>query len=290
MQGTMPDKKFLKAVYISFLLHLLVGICITFNFKVSSFAGHNVRPLEVNLVATHGLDRNDGPSTKATVGNRPEGNQPEQIKAQTVKVAEPKEIQKPKEVEKPKEVPLAKREISLPKPKEEAQKETQRLLEEALSSIREKVKKEEEEKAHLRQAFQKLHANAGTTGTIVPKEGSQGGARIGGVIGGTTGGLAMDIYRAQITNVIWSNWNFPANMYEESKLMKLEAIVRLVVERSGNVLEYKVIKRSNDPTFDSSILRAIEKSNPLPPFPDSYEHQRQEIDVIFNVRDLINKG
>lgn len=284
MEGTIADKRLLKAIYLSFAIHLLVGICVTLNFKVSNFTGANMKPLEVSLVEAPILDKGESVSAKGTVVNGPVKNIPEHNKAQVTKVTEPKETQRPKEV------PLAKREVNLPKPKEEGQKETQRLLEEALSTIREKVKKEEEEKAHLKQALQKLSDNVGTLGSGTPKEGYQVGARAVGGLGRMSGGLAMDIYKAQITNVIWSNWNFPANMYEESKLLKLEAIVRLVVERSGNVLEYRVIKRSNDPTFDSSILRAIEKSNPLPPFPDSYEHQRQEIDVIFNVRDLINKG
>lgn len=285
MERISKDKLLFRSLIFSLSLHTIVAICVTFNFKFSSPAGHSFRPLEVSLIEPLLADKGDG---------FPPGQAPTP-KAEPMERTEKKVVIPPsleaKESKQMKEVPLAKREVNLPKPKEEVQKETKRTLDEALTAIKERVKKEEEERAHLREALQKLGASKALEKDLKFSGSGQDTGNISSGIGvGGSGGLAMDVYRAQITNLIWSNWNFPANLYEESRLLKLEAVVRLLVERSGKILEYKVIKRSNDGTFDNSIIRAIEKSNPLPPFPESYQYPKQEIDVIFNVRELIENG
>jgi colicin import membrane protein len=38
--------------------------------------------------------------------------------------------------------------------------------------------------------------------------------------------------------------------------------------------------------FDESVLKAIERSNPLPPFPDSYRMSQDELQITFNLSDL----
>jgi colicin import membrane protein len=51
----------------------------------------------------------------------------------------------------------------------------------------------------------------------------------------------------------------------------IEAEVTITLDATGNVLESSVTQRSGDAGFDAGIVRAIEKSSPLPPPPDSGE-------------------
>jgi colicin import membrane protein len=51
----------------------------------------------------------------------------------------------------------------------------------------------------------------------------------------------------------------------------IQAEVTIELDATGNVLEATVTNRSGDGGFDQSVLRAIDKSSPLPPPPDSGE-------------------
>jgi colicin import membrane protein len=45
-------------------------------------------------------------------------------------------------------------------------------------------------------------------------------------------------------------------------------------------------KRSTDVLFDESVSKAIERSNPLPPFPEGYRKTNEELEINFNLKDL----
>lgn len=278
MRELSTDIKIFKAIVFSFLVHLMAVLSLTVGFNIRFHTSPDARFMEVSLVEAPPSAVEGGPTISET---KKVEKKAAQENANVAKVVEPDKRPITKQV------PLAKREIDLPTPKENPL-ETKKLLEEALNSIRDRVKEEEKQRAHLREALEKISQKASQQKGL--SEGPQGASSGGVGLGQGKGGLAIDIYKAQITNVIWSNWNFPADLYSESKLLSLEAIVRLSVERSGKIVEYEIIKRSNDPTFDSSILRAIERSNPLPPLPETFDSLKQEIDVIFNVKDLIKKG
>ena len=38
--------------------------------------------------------------------------------------------------------------------------------------------------------------------------------------------------------------------------------------------------------FDESVMRAIERSDPLPPFPEGFLKSFEEIEINFNLREL----
>lgn len=73
---------------------------------------------------------------------------------------------------------------------------------------------------------------------------------------------------AKIQKLIQSNWYVTAG---SNKLKKLEAIVRLSLDRDGSVNKVRVIKTSGQGHFDRSLQRAIRKSSPLPIPADKYE-------------------
>lgn len=73
---------------------------------------------------------------------------------------------------------------------------------------------------------------------------------------------------AKIKKVIESNWYVTAGA---NKLVKLEAIARLSLDRDGTVRKVRIIQSSGKGHFDRSLQRAIRKSSPLPIPADKYE-------------------
>jgi colicin import membrane protein len=66
----------------------------------------------------------------------------------------------------------------------------------------------------------------------------------------------------------------------------LEAIVVVMVKSDGSVVKTRLDKRSGSPIFDDSVMKAVERSNPLPPFPEGYKRSDDEIYLKFNLNDL----
>lgn len=106
-------------------------------------------------------------------------------------------------------------------------------------------------------------------------------------IGGMKGGelsQALMLYRALVNEKIQSNWVLPERLSQEEDL---EAVVVVRARRDGTVFDIDFEKKSGNSYFDDSVLKAILKSKPFPPFPDIYSPQEEEIVIRFapeNVR------
>jgi len=111
-------------------------------------------------------------------------------------------------------------------------------------------------------------AGSGTqTGAGRPAGADTGGGGGGGV-GGTGYGLTPEQarfgrYYMTVFNKIQSAWVLP-NYYEQSSLM---AIVEITVRADGRIVNIQFEKKSGNAEFDRSVMRAIQKANPLPPLP-----------------------
>jgi colicin import membrane protein len=155
-------------------------------------------------------------------------------------------------------------------------------VDKAISKIEKKVKSENVD--HLNTAISKLQAKAqsserpGTGG--VQGGGVQGGGMEGG--GQGAGGGPMALYQMEVEAKIKSNWSYPIAMDKQ----KLEAVAVLVVKQDGTITKTRLEKRSSSTLFDESVLKAIERSNPLPPFPESYRKSYDELEITFNLKDL----
>jgi colicin import membrane protein len=107
-------------------------------------------------------------------------------------------------------------------------------------------------------------------------------------IGGMKGGelsQALMLYRALVNEKIESNWVLPERLSRETE--DLEAVVVVRARRDGTVFDINFEKKSGNSYFDDSVLKAILKSKPFPPFPDIYSPQEEEIVIRFapeNVR------
>ncbi len=134
------------------------------------------------------------------------------------------------------------------------------------SEAKSKEESEKEEEARLERILASLERRFGrSTG----RDGT----------GQSIDGIPMQIYRMEVEDRIYSNWTYP-----ERK--ELKATILLTVRRDGTILETKIKSRSGDALFDESALKAIKRSNPLPPFPEIYKKSYAEIKIIFNPQNL----
>jgi len=187
--------------------------------------------------------------------------------------------QAPKTEEKP--VIIAKKTLDKPATAQERPKVApSTLIEQAINKIESAVKSDE----HLERALAKLET---TAADVVQDPGpSPGGGPSGGgsgLGGGFPGGTAIQIYQMQVESLIKSNWHYP--VATESRRDR-EAVVVLMVKRDGAILSSRFEKKSQSVLFDESVLKAVERSNPLPPFPESLRRSHEEIVIRFNLRDL----
>jgi len=148
------------------------------------------------------------------------------------------------------------------------------MIQKAISSIEKKVKSDNVD--HLNEAFSKLQAK------VSSGEGQGSGGGPGGGGQGVGSGGPMALYQMEVEAKIRSNWAYPVALDKK----QLEAVVVIMVKQDGTILKTRIERRSASPLFDESVLKAIERSNPLPPFPDSYRKSHDEIEITFNLKDL----
>jgi colicin import membrane protein len=149
------------------------------------------------------------------------------------------------------------------------------LLDRAVSKIEKKVKSEEkaksEEENHVEKAISKLESEVGTPVGPGPQVGSPVGA------------IPMQMYQMEVEGRIKGNWSYPVALQGNEDL---EAIVVVTVKKDGSILKSEMKKGSSDAIFDESVLRAVMRSDPLPPFPEGYRESYDEIEIRFNLKDL----
>ena len=90
---------------------------------------------------------------------------------------------------------------------------------------------------------------------------------------------ALMLYRALVNEKIESNWALPERLSQGKD--KLEAVVVVRVRRDGTVFDIQFDQKSGDSYFDDSVLKAVLKSKPFPPFPDIYSPSEEEIVIRF---------
>ena len=184
-------------------------------------------------------------------------------------------ISRPKEKEKP--IVIAKRVIK--KKSEKAKKpelSPSKLIDKAVLRVDRKVMAEK--KDPVNQAISKLETKLkGAAGTGTGRGFGQGDA---------DSGITIRIYQMEVENKIKSNWSYPVAHLSPKSRKDLEAIVIVKVNNNGTILNSWFKKRSSDTIFDQSVSRAIERSDPLPHFPEGYRMTYDEIEINFNLRDL----
>ena len=263
------EMKWTPVLVLSFLFHLVVFSAVFFVPGSSNTIRHFGGVYEVNLVEMPGGGGSPKPAALSA---------PREVKSEAPLRKETK-VQRIEEV-KSEQKPLVVAKKTVEKtvtPAEKPRESPSELLERAISKIEKKVKSDNPE--HLDRALSNLQAKIGSGGGTGSGEGPMAGQ--GGGMGGTGGPMAL--YQMQVEAKIKSNWSYPVAM---DRPKDLEAVVVLTVKQDGTIIRSRIEKRSSSVVFDESVLKAVERSDPLPPFPESYRKSYDEIEINFNLKDF----
>ena len=148
------------------------------------------------------------------------------------------------------------------KPKKK-EKNTETLIDQAVSKLESKVNAQEND--HVEQAVSKLQSRV--------KEGR----------GEADEGISIRMYQLEVENWIKNNWSYPVALLSRKDL---EAVIVVKVRNSGAIMKSWLKKKSSNTIFDQSVIKAVERSDPLPPFPKGYLKTHEEFEINFNLREL----
>ena len=259
------EMKWSPMVVLSIIFH--IAIFSTILFVPTSFSTRHIQGVvyEVNLVempAEGDLKRQNAKTVKGETGKT-------LVKRETMA----RRIPSPKK--KKNSIVIAKRTINKKKSTVEKPKiSSSQLIDRAISRLETRVKSEN--KSHVDRAISKLKSEVrGSSGSGPP------GDRVGS-------GISIRIYQMEVERRIKTNWSFPVALQSPKDSKDLEAIVVVKVKSNGAILKSWFEKRSASTIFDQSVLRAIERSDPLPPFPEGYRKSHDEIEINFNLKDFKN--
>ncbi len=102
----------------------------------------------------------------------------------------------------------------------------------------------------------------------------------GGVIASERTDLRFKIYYTIIWGKIKEGWILPEGFVRNRE--DLEAVISFRILRDGKIKDVKFENPSGNAYFDKSVLRAVEKANPLPPLPGGYREKYLDIGVRFH--------
>ena len=263
------EPRWTRVVMLSLFLHLLVFSVILFmpdSIPTRRISGATI--YEVNLVEmpTAGRSRAQKGVGKKRVGK---------IIPNSKKSSSTKRISRPQK--EPKPVVIGKRVVER---KKKDRKKVQKapkpkvapsaLIDRAVAKIERKIKAAEKED-HVLKAISAIEAGVkGTTG--------QGPAR-----GGPESGITIRMYKMQVEEQVKSNWSYPVALINPRHLKDLHTIVVVKVKEDGEILKSWFKTRSSNAIFDGSVMKAIERSNPLPPFPEGYKKSYEEFEIRFDL-------
>jgi TonB family protein len=206
-------------------------------------------------------------------------------KTEKVKTKLPEEIPpvKNKSASKPEE----QKKEAVQKPAKETTKETVNAEESSLDKVRERVMQAAIERARNRAAS----ASQSSTGAEPKKAEPLSAGNAEGIgaqslgKGGTGGeGVLKSVefiaYQNRLVNTIKANWAWAGHKSD------LKVVVQFGIKENGEVAGLKVTQRSGDPTYDESVLRAIRRSSPFSPPPESHRKEFADVEMTFKPSDF----
>jgi colicin import membrane protein len=102
----------------------------------------------------------------------------------------------------------------------------------------------------------------------------------GGRGGGVVKGMEFIIYQNRMLSSIKDNW---AWIGQKSNL---KVVVHFGIKDNGEITGLKIVQPSGDRSYDESVLRAVKKSSPLPPPPESSRKDFADVELTFRPKDL----
>ena len=102
----------------------------------------------------------------------------------------------------------------------------------------------------------------------------EGADQAGG--GGTVVGTEFLIYRQRVSSIIKENW------VETDHRSGIMARVRFEISPEGEVSNIRLEQSSGDKAYDLSVMRAVQRSSPLPPPPERHRDDFHEVEIDFH--------
>jgi len=102
--------------------------------------------------------------------------------------------------------------------------------------------------------------------------------------GGSVVGFEFLSYRQRIFGTIKSNWT------NTVRTAGLVAAVRFQLGPDGDVSNVELVRSSGDRVYDQAVVRAVQRSNPLPPPPERYRDDFREVIVDFHSEEQGGSG
>jgi colicin import membrane protein len=182
---------------------------------------------------------------------------------------------KPEEVsEKP--VPVKPSKLEVKKSEKKKAVDTQKAIKGAIERLE---KDAADSRPHsVLQAIDKLRTEVDSDAGVV----TRGGTATGGQSKKTLD--LLDIYNAEIWHQIQRNWAFSEEMVRGRT--DLEATIIVKIMKQGEIRDVWFESRSGNAYFDDTVFKAVKKSDPLPPLPESYRGPFYEVGFRFNLSEL----
>jgi len=289
VNSSFKEERWVRMMALSFCFHLMIFS--TFLFAPQTkihFPSMEERVYHVELVGPpSGVESGVKGKGSANIAKRK--GKPHTVKTKTRRIA----IEKKKTVS-----VLAKRVSSKPIARERKKDfSASELVDQAVSKIEKKVKEKKTDDLEnaLSQIERKVKNDKTSQSEKIldkPEEGSKTfstGAK-GGIFGMSSGiGKGIQLYQMKIEDAIKNNWSYPVALINIKSKKAPEAIIIVTVRNDGKILKAWFRKKSNNPLFDDSVLKAIERSDPLPEFPPGYLKSYDEVEINFSLKDLIQQ-
>jgi colicin import membrane protein len=278
-KGSSWESQWMKMVSISLGLHLLIlGLFLNIFPQ-----GGTVKKLDpayfVDLVSLPG---------NGAIGTTPKTKESLSAPSPPPPRVESKPVSIPKPVpEKP--LPVEDRSKTLDQAMEQLKQKVlkEKSLEKTLSRLEDKVKDEQTLEKALAQIEKKKQVSSATgAGTGSGVSGSITSAAPGGQDGM---GVQNQLYYASLISRVNKNWSLPEGLI---KGKDISAVIVIQISRHGKIEDAKFEKKSGIGAFDQEVLRAIKKSDPLPPLPEGFHRNIfgfGEVGLTFSPKGLSGK-
>lgn len=244
------------------------------------------KPLPENLSPTPGPQNNQNINKKIKTDKTTKSkilNQPKELKktTKTTKSAHKKAITskpvpvktqvKEKKVHKTAPVKTKQKTVKT-KPSPEKDEET---LEKRLAAMKAKVDENQHKEAIL---DKKLKALSGK----VNKKGSREVFPVNGD-GVSSNQYAANIYGGVLKNRIRTRWFYPSTLFQTNGL---RVTISLKISSKGELISAKFEKKSGNPMYDNSVMRAVKAAAPFPPIPSELQPGPWEAGFNFDIEEM----
>ena len=167
------------------------------------------------------------------------------------------------------------------KAKKEAEKAESEKVKERLKQLREK--RIEEAVAEIKsraESEQKKQPSTAPTSTVVADKPGAAAPGAGGTGGGVVKSPEYVKYYSEMKARIKNSWTWVGRRTD------LTVTVSFSVQDNGEISSLKITRSSGDPSYDDSVIRALRRSSPLAPPPESYRKEFMDVELAFTPKEL----